>query len=173
MKKRLIIIFILACIYSSFQAQDTVTNDLRHLYHQMSPPIIYSYDESTQTHNYSNNWDLDGDGQKDEIHFVGTGGAHLYYYLKVVLSSERKPRVFERIETDFPHLVATCNKADFQEMVSGFSIVFEENKCVPVLVIMLDESTFYNNKKWLDRKGAKTQQVCLRFENGRVNFGEL
>jgi hypothetical protein len=40
--------------------------------------LHYSYSLANQTHNYSGNWDFDGDGNTDELYFIGTGGAHLY-----------------------------------------------------------------------------------------------
>src|SRR5688500_10540773 len=42
--------------------------------------LNYSYDPATQTHNYSKNWDFDSDGETDSLYFIGTGGAHLYFY---------------------------------------------------------------------------------------------
>jgi hypothetical protein len=43
------------------------------------PELIYSYIDSVQTHDYSGNWDLDGDGEKDGVYFIGNGGVHLFF----------------------------------------------------------------------------------------------
>jgi len=64
--------------------------------------INYSYTEKTQTHDYSNNWDFDGDGKKDSIRFEGDNGSHLHFYLVVGLSSKSSPQYFDWIYTDTP-----------------------------------------------------------------------
>ena len=64
----------------------------------------YAYFEETQTHDYSNNWDFDGDGKFDALHFIGNNGAHLYYHLNVGLSSEKEKRSYTWLFTDFPLL---------------------------------------------------------------------
>ena len=64
--------------------------------------IHYSYTGLTQTHDYSNNWDFDGDGETDGLYFIGTGGAHLHFYLRIILSSDKKIRNFPFLELDFP-----------------------------------------------------------------------
>ena len=66
--------------------------------------ISYRYIEETQTHDYSGNWDIDGDGIKDSIMFVGTGGAHLYFQLHIYLSSEKKHYGIWFLDTDNPRL---------------------------------------------------------------------
>lgn len=79
--------------------EDSVTaNSCRHI----SPGILYSYTVSTQTHDYSGNWDFDGDGEADSLYFIGTGGAHLYFYLRIILSSDGKTRNFPFLRLDMP-----------------------------------------------------------------------
>jgi hypothetical protein len=58
------------------------SNSFRNDYLKSNPNLKYNYDSATQIHNYSHNWDFDKDGVKDELYFVGTNGAHLYYFLK-------------------------------------------------------------------------------------------
>ncbi len=66
--------------------------------------INYSFNEKTETHDYSGNWDIDGDGKKDSIRFVGNGGAHLQFSLVVKASSKSIADSFEWIYTDNPLL---------------------------------------------------------------------
>ena len=66
--------------------------------------IIYAYFEDSQTHDYSGNWDFDGDGKFDTLKFVGNGGAHVYYHLSIGLSSERETHNYEWLSSDFPLL---------------------------------------------------------------------
>lgn len=80
-----------------------------------NPTLTYSYDNISQIHNYSNNWDFDKDGIKDELYFVGTGGAHLYYFLKVVLSTDKKSREFNFIESYPPDQIHLAYPFDLGE----------------------------------------------------------
>lgn len=89
---RLFATFILNAISFAAYSQhiekiDIPSNSFENEYRISNPTLNYSYDEISQIHNYSNNWDFDNDGIKDQIYFVGTSGAHVYYFLRVVLSS--------------------------------------------------------------------------------------
>ncbi|MFK7783980.1 MAG: hypothetical protein AB8B56_02630 [Crocinitomicaceae bacterium] len=66
--------------------------------------IKYSHIQKTNTHDYSENWDFDGDGKKDSIRFESDGGAHLQFFLVISLSSESHPQYFDWIFTDDPLL---------------------------------------------------------------------
>lgn len=89
----------------SDQYEDSlITNSLKKNYEKDNPNLKYNYDEKTQTHNYSWNWDIDGDGQLDSVFFIGNGGAHLYYHLKVILSLDKVVRNYNFILIDFPKL---------------------------------------------------------------------
>lgn len=66
--------------------------------------IQYTYLPETLTHDYSNNWDFDGDGKKDPLRLVGTDGAHVSFCLSLMLSSEKEVRYFSWIANDFPLL---------------------------------------------------------------------
>ncbi len=57
-----------------------------------------------QVHNYSGNWDFDGDGKEDDLFFIGNGGAHLYFHPRIKLTSENTIRDYEYILSDFPFL---------------------------------------------------------------------
>lgn len=52
---------------------DSISNSFEASYRKSNPDLKYSYDNISQIHNYSNNWDLDNDGIKDEVYFVETG----------------------------------------------------------------------------------------------------
>lgn len=81
-----------------------LTNSYKSWFDSKKISIKYSYIDSTQTHNYSGNWDFDGDYKSDSLYFIGKGGAHLYYYLRIKLSSDTKVRNFLFIELDMPLL---------------------------------------------------------------------
>lgn len=76
------------------------SNSFSHYFRKSN--INYSYTEKTQTHDYSGNWDFDGDGKNDSIRFEGDNGAHLHFYLVIGLSSKSNPQYFDWIYTDTP-----------------------------------------------------------------------
>ena len=62
------------------QQIDSISNSFENTYRKSNPTLKYKYDNYAQVHDYSNNWDFDKDGINDEVYFVGTGGAHVYYF---------------------------------------------------------------------------------------------
>ncbi len=91
---------------TAYAQSDTVpiSNSCQSYFDSKKVSIHYSYSASNLTHDYSNNWDFDADGKTDELYFIGTGGAHLYFYLRIVLSSDKKVRNFPFLELDMPCL---------------------------------------------------------------------
>lgn len=150
---------------------DLPSNSFENAYRKSNPTLTYSYDNISQIHNYSNNWDFDKDGIKDELYFVGTGGAHLYYFLKVVLSTDKKSREFNFIESDFPFLTAT-DTLDIEKIAIGFVVADVGKNLTPTIIIRLDEQTFYDNKE-LKKRNIKTKNVLVSFENGKTKYGCL
>jgi len=67
--------------------------------------LIYNNDTKsvTQSYNYSNKWDLDGDKRNDSVFFIGNGGAHVFYYPKIILSSNGLTREFPTVKLDMPY----------------------------------------------------------------------
>ncbi|MCR9155324.1 MAG: hypothetical protein NXI09_14560 [Bacteroidetes bacterium] len=53
-------------------------------------------------YHYTDLWDFDNDGLKDEIRFISNGGAHAYYYLQIFLSSEQELYSFRSFYIDMP-----------------------------------------------------------------------
>ena len=165
-------LLLLASFTVSAQSDSLPSNSFQDHYRKSNPALIYSYDTTTQTHNYSDNWDFDHDGLKDEVYFCGTGGAHLYYFLKVVLSSNKSGQKFDFIQTDFPCLIATDTTA-LQNSPSGFRVVDFGDKLGICLIVTIDEATkdaFRNN---LSRQKLRTKHILIRFENGVAKFESL
>src|SRR5690349_18351554 len=86
------------------QADSSVSpgNSCKPMIDKHKTSLHYSYDVKTQIHDYSGNWDFDGDSETDDLYFVGTGGAHLYFYLRIILSSDKKVRNYNFLNLDLP-----------------------------------------------------------------------
>lgn len=153
---------------------DTLTNSFEALIKRQNPTLNYSYDNLNQTHNYSNNWDFDNDGIKDELYFVGTGGAHLYYFLRVILSSDRVVRDYKYLETDFPLIASDKELAltDFNLVKSNtnFAVYDFRNIGTKQIYIRLDSSSFAVNQKKLKKNGIDTQHICLTFDKKKLKL---
>lgn len=173
--KFLLTFFLSALTLTVFSQQtdtlDLPSNSFESTYRKSNPTLTYSYDSASQAHNYSNNWDFDKDGIKDEVYFVGTGGAHLYYFLKVVLSTDHKPREFDFIQSDFPLLTAT-DTLNFGKKPLGFVVTDFNINSTPTIIVWLDEQTFYGNKE-LKKRNIKKMNVMISFENGKTKYGSL
>ena len=85
----------------SFAQTDTIPLDKN---------LSYKFDSILKTnipiYNYSNIWDFDGDKINDSLWFIGNGGAHEFYYLRMQLSSNVIIRNFHCIQLDMPYLTS-------------------------------------------------------------------
>ena len=174
---RLFVTFILNAISFAAYSQhaekiDIPSNSFENEYRISNPSLKYSYDEISQIHNYSNNWDFDNDGIKDELYFVGTGGAHIYYFLRVILSSDKKVRDVNFIQIDFPFLNET-DILNSEKTNAGFAVLNIEKELIPSIIVRLDESTYYAFKKELMKKNIKTRNSLISFKNGKTKLSSF
>jgi hypothetical protein len=172
---RLFVTFILNAITFTVYSQhaekiDIPSNSFENEYRISNPSVIYSHDEISQIHNYSHNWDFDNDGIKDELYFVGTGGAHVYYFLRVVLSSDKKVRDLNFIQSDFPFLNGT-DIFNSEKTNAGFAVLYIEKELTPSIIVSLDESTYDAFKKELMKLKIKTRNCLISFKKGKTKFG--
>ena len=130
-----------------------------------NPTINYSYDENKQVHNYSNNWDFDNDGINDELYFVGTGGAHLYFFLRLILSSDKVVRDFPYLISDYPILPSGENFNPKEDYFAVLDIKKNNNKAI---FIRLDAPSFFISTDILKRKRVKTNLIVLTLKNGKA-----
>lgn len=164
---------VLLLFTSSLLAQsDSISNSFDDTYKKNNPTLNYSYDPITQIHDYSGNWDLDKDGIKDRVSFVGTGGAHLYYFLRVVLSSDNKLRNFPYLISDLPVLPPTkeTSNTGYNPIKSQSRLVvgdFQKNG-LEQIYIRLDNASILANQKILKQKGINTRHIILSFKNGKL-----
>ncbi len=174
---RLFATFILNAISFAAYSQhaekiDIPSNSFENEYRISNPTLNYSYDEISKIHNYSNNWDFDNDGIKDELYFVGTSGAHIYYFLRVVLSSDKKVRDVNIIQSDFPFLNET-DILNSEKTNAGFAVLNIEKELTPSIIVRLDESTFDAFKKELLKEKIKTKICSISFNKGKTKFGSF
>lgn len=147
--------------------QTLPSNSFANDYKTTHPSLKYSYTDSTQTHNYSNNWDFDGDVQKDSLYFIGTHGAHLYYYVSIVLSSNHQTYNFEFLEIDAPYLgAANMSKKsiiDADGLWRQFFVNDFTNDGLMDICLHLDEHHANFPKKW-KRKGLTSNPILITYQ---------
>ena len=161
-----------------FGQTDHVSNSYKRMYDAKYPALKYSYDSTTQTHDYSGNWDFDGDKISDSLLFVGNGGAHLYFHLRLKLSTELNGRNFEYLVSDFPVL----------DSIDHFKKVYGESPIYPVFVVYdfnddgrMDiyfntDINFAPIPKHLKRKGVTSRNLLISYERKDIvikNFPEV
>ncbi|RQO30021.1 hypothetical protein DBR32_14035 [Taibaiella sp. KBW10] len=158
------------------QMQD-LSNSFAPIYERTNTAVQYNYDEQKQIHDYTNNWDLDQDGIKDSVCFVGTGGAHLYFFLCIVLSGDKIVRNFDFLQSDFPVLSSAqkCAQQGFNptEAEAPFAVFDFEHRGINSIFLRLDEASFLASQKNLSRKGIRTRYVLLSFPKGKPVFKDF
>jgi len=155
-----------------YYASAKISNSFEEIYKKTNPTLNYYYDEEKQIHNYSNNWDFDNDGINDEVSFIGTGGAHLYYFLRIILSSDKIVRDFPYLESDYPILPPNEEliKTEFSPKSNSinFAVLDISKNNSNDIFIRLDNSSFLTNKENLIEKGIKTNLVVITFRNSKL-----
>jgi len=172
MRSILVFIILLSATINVLSQSDSLSNSFDEHYKKTNPTITYKYDNKKQIHDYSNNWDFDKDGKLDNLYFVGTGGAHLYYFLRIVLSSDNIRRDFPFIESDFPILPKEyeLNKTDYRPTSDQtFFAVFNNNKENDLTIfVKLDKATYAVTNQALKKKGVTTSLVTVSFKKGKA-----
>lgn len=167
----------LLSVKSYFAQSDSISNSFAAIYQKSNPSLNYSYDAERQIHNYSNNWDFDLDGIKDELYFIGTGGAHLYFYLSVVLSSAREQHHFNFLITDYPFLPPDdmLNNVELipKDYLINFAVFEIEGSDKKHILINLDQQSYAVNSRKFKQLGLNTTQILVYFENGKAKFKDL
>lgn len=148
------------------------SNSFEYDYHISYPHLNYRYIISSQTHDYSGNWDFDNDGINDELYFIGNRGAHLYYYLQVGLSTDKKQRKFDFITSDFPSLTSN-DTLGFYKKINGFVVAKMGKEMKPTIIIRLDRSSYEANKMIFSKLHVKTVNVTISFKNGITQYAFL
>lgn len=166
MKALLTIAFIIPGFKSCFAQTDSVTIINK-------PNAQYMYNSQTRSsnlsYNYSNKWDFDGDKKMDSLYFIGNGGAHAYFYLQIILSSNGLTRNFPTVQIDMPY-AATVEALKKWGKNPGVQIVVNDFNGDGNQDIYLN----FNNpfgvipRIWKN-KAVKTKHVLLSFIGNKIS----
>jgi hypothetical protein len=133
----------------------------------------YIYNPQTNSpnlsYNYSNKWDFEGDKRKDSLFFIGNGGAHSYFYLRIILSSDGLPRDFSSIQIDMPYFpsIETLKKMGPNPAVRF--IVNDFNNDGTQDIYLNFNNPFGSISKAWKNKGIKTKSVIMSFAGNKIS----
>lgn len=133
---------------------------------KIHPELNYAYLDSLKTHDYSGNWDFDGDGLLDSLSFVGDDAVHTNYHLKIVLSHDHIARNFEYLLSDFPFLAdnSTLSISDTMVAENGFFWVGDFNSDGKMDIYLYIRTRFGGEiPEELKAMGINTQNVCIYY----------
>ena len=136
---------------------------------EYAQPKYNAQTRSTEfSYNYSNLWDLDGDGKKDSLYFIGNGGAHTYFYLSIALSSTHTLQDFFAIQLDMPY-VGNSELLKAHGKNPGIQFVAHDfnNDGSMDLYLNFDNPFGAIPKDW-KQKGILTKYVVLSFAKGKL-----
>jgi hypothetical protein len=159
-----------AQVKGDFQDDSTLSNSFKKGYEKSDPGLKYSYDEIKQIHDYSGNWDLDGDSKPDSVFFIGNGGVHLYYYLRIVLTSDNIVRDYNFMTIDFPKLETLeklTNRKDKHSTVPQFVVSDFNNDGRSDIYVCVDTKVNAIPGVWKS-KGVTSNQLVLSFKGGAI-----
>ncbi len=161
----------------AYAQQELVSNSCQPYFDHHKRSIHYSYSVSSQIHDYSNNWDFDGDGTTDGLYFIGTGGAHLYFYLRMVLSSDKEVRDFPFLELDMPCLgdISELKNSKFypppifpQFVVDSFHSNGLGSDANDKIYLHLDSYATIPTE-W-KKKGVSSRHLLLHYDKGQMTI---
>lgn len=144
--------------------EDMVSNSFAYKF--KNSMIKYDYVNDSQVHDYSGNWDFDGDNIKNSLLFIGQGGAHLFYHLKVVLSAINEVYNYQWISTDLP-LLESAEKLTSRDIDLFPKFVIADFNKDSLQDIYVNISDGHNIPAEAKKNGISTPQVVLSFNRKR------
>lgn len=133
--------------------------------------INYRYLHASQTHDYSNNWDFDGDGKNDEIKFIGMDGAHQYFYLSIKLSTEKETRTYPWIASDMPVLEDFKKLPDNSMAHVQQEFVVHDFNADGLPDIFVNSETYNRGDSLnLNKYGLTKGRVVLSYDTTKIDF---
>lgn len=134
---------------------------------------IYKYDSILQsdilTYHYADLWDIDGDGLKDSIAFVGDGGAHQYFHLEVNLSSETNWIQYEYLRIDMPYISDSLTIIEMDSLYPQFAVFdFDDDGMDEIYINISDPAFHWKIPYELIDKGIFSQRVILDYRDNSL-----
>lgn len=168
----LIISLIILGITNSFAQIDSSVFEDVSVYNNKYGQQIYNTETNTYnfSYNYSDKWDLDGDGTKDSVFFIGNGGAHTYFYLRIVLSLDKIQRNYPTFNIDMPFFINKDTLDKYGKSTGLQFVVADFNKDnIYEIYLNVDNNWSSIPKKW-KRKGVKTKCILLALNDGKESI---
>lgn len=166
--------FVLVYAQPDSLVSDTPTTSFENSLKKSFPQICYSYNDSTQTHDYSDNWDFDSDGKTDKVYFVGNGAAHLYFNLKIVLSSDGLVRNFNYLLLDFPLIedLEKLKKESFYPLpiFPQFVVYDFDSDGSDEIFLNIDKMTFLVVFDELKRNNVNSRYILMDYKDGNLEL---
>jgi len=156
-------------------ADSLPSNSLEAFYKKNNPQLKYEYVEDTKLHNYSGNWDIDGDGRTEKVFFAGNGGAHLYYHLIIVLSKDKIMRELDFIAIDFPLLDsagALKKNVDKQSPLPAFVVSDFDQDGRQDIYVHIDTKHNSIPDHW-KKKGVTTGHLLISYNKNRFEIRDF
>jgi hypothetical protein len=133
------------------------------MYHSESKTYNPSY-------NYSGKWDFDGDGTSDSLLFIGNGGAHAYYYLRIVLSADQVRRDYPTVHLDMPYPSMNVALMDDSEYTINQLIIFDfDRDGADDIFLNFNNDFSYIPEEW-KALGLTKKKTVLYFNNGLLKL---
>lgn len=152
----------LTCTFTSAQSDSTYTELVQI---PNSEYAVYRYDSTLQTdiltYQYSDLCDLDNDGIKDSITFVGNGGAHVYFHLELKLSSHQEWMEYPTFYIDMPYF-----NDEIDEMAQ-FVVKDLDQDGKDEIYLNID-NPFGSIPENLKTKDLSSKRLIIEFENGAL-----
>lgn len=140
-------------------------------YQNLTPGLKYTYNEYSKIHDYSGNWDLDGDGVADRLIFIGNNGVHLYFHLILILSTDNIVRDYPWLAIDFP-ILGNIKELDKPQRPDSYLPQFVisdfDSDGKPGIYLRLDDKQVqFIPAKW-KKRGLNSPQLLLKYEKGNI-----
>lgn len=181
--KPLFLLFLFTLFVTTAQAQETasmepVNNSYKESLSGSHPALHYRYIDASQTHDYSGNWDIDGDGKTDSIFFIGNGGAHLYFHLCLVLSSDNRTQRFTWLTFDLPipgHVSDLKSDHEKLPIMPQFIVADFDTDGRQDIYLCFDDHYSSIPAKW-KRRGVASRHLLLSYKRKKMvirNFSSV
>ncbi|GAA4112101.1 hypothetical protein GCM10022393_10310 [Aquimarina addita] len=132
---------------------------------------IVTYDSAIKatvlSYHYHDLWDIDNDGIKDVISFVGNGAAHTYYQFQVRLSSSDTWYIYPTFQLDMPYYQGNKNIKELKESHPQFLVSDFDHDQVDEIYLNL-ENPFGSIPEELTAKGVLSKRILIEFENEKL-----